>query len=871
MQHNLSGDSLDTGYDTSSQSNIANETLRIARALLSQGQRSAATEALTRALDGAQIPAQFVRAPLALLLARLLASQGHLAAAEECLMPVLEYVDDRRIAAHILCARAIELASLGDVAYALALTTRARELAHIDAEIVARTDELYTVLVPAKMLAGAKPGEVSDELVTRVVQILVQRFKAAPNNVQIAHVIALLVERYSTRADIQTLRDVLKAAEQGRARSSYQGTQQNDQLEMWDWAIRCWVLLAFTEGYWQRWYRHLVESRGESASDDIEPHAVGKASLQRIRRLHEHLRDLYGREGSPLYNPPLAKKHERYLVALETEYKSARVLTALMISASEQLRVSGFVGPAAGIGLLAAIGRSAPIRQFVLQQSPQTRVGGPDATSEAIERLRQCLSPFSPMYTMHDLGWAEKAEAYCRKLAAHHLEPRQFLLTLLHLKAQAAFQGNSLDDARKSCVEAMRLSRGSHEMQEIVELFAAVSERRVQLALDAHRTNFAEPLALAREDLVEAPDDERLKAGVAHVLRMHAQHVRDLLGDSTWSVSDARRIWALQNEAWQLDPDPEVAEWTLWASVQLVIALTNDNDIEKTTASALREAETVVSTAEGMFAGNILVQGLRVALLRTRVSWHLFKDERVALVRGNTHQIEALASQVERVWGLDRERDDGLQQWVAFCFAELARACLSDDEGSATLAPYETGLTLVARGLRLVPGSPALTATQAELVRLKATAIIEREGGFDGTTLTSAVRETVLGLFAQSWSLDSSSADRALAMGRVCALIGQNSQAEWYALAATRLESANREARDLWALMRAQPAYEAASRDSDYAEQLINQRRYRDAVAYLARAEQTLARAGYNPAWEAFIELHGVIRHNLDVLRRSGY
>lgn len=708
MQHNSPGDRLGAGHDTASQLSIAHEALRVARALLSQGQRSAATEALTRALDGAQIPAQSVRAPLALLLARLLASQGHLAAAEACLMPALEYVDDRRIAAHILCARAIELASLGDVTYALALTTRARELARTDAEIVARTDELYAVLVPVKMLAGAKPGEVSDELVSRVVQTLVQRFKAAPNNVQMAHVIALLAERCSTRADIQTFRDVLEATEQGRARSSYRGTQQIDQLEMWDWAIRCWVVLAFTEEYWQRWYRHLVEARGESASDDIGLDAVGEASLQRIRRLHERLRDLYGREGSPLYNPPLAKKHERFLVALATEYKSARVLTELMKSAPEQLRLSGFVGPAAGVGLLAAIGRSAPIQQFVLRQLPQTRAGGSDATSEAIERLRQCLSPFSPMYTMHDLGWAEKAEEYCRKLAAHHLEPRQFLLTLLHLKAQAAFQGNSLDDARKSCVEAMRLSRGSHEMQEILEqileLFAAVSERRVQLAWDANRTNFAEPLALAREDLAEAPDDERLKAGVAQVLRMHAQHLRDLLGESTWSVADARRIWALQNEAWQLDPDPEVAEWTLWASVQLVIALTND--IEKTTASALREAETVVSTAEGLFAGNILVQGLRVALLRTRVSWHLFKDERVALVRDNTHQIEALASQVERVWSLDRQRDDDLQEWVAFCFTELARACLPDGEGAATLAPYDAGLALVARGLRLAPGSP---------------------------------------------------------------------------------------------------------------------------------------------------------------------
>ena len=866
MRYNSSEDSVGVGHNATSQLITASEALQRARALLSKGKQSDASEALVRALDGSQVVEQTIRAPLALLLARLLAAQGHLAAAEERLSPVLEFVDDPRIAAHILCARAVELANQREIARALALTSRAQELALTDAEVMAHTEELYTILVPTFVLAESDSEEISDELVTRVFQKLVLRFKAAPNNLRLAHVIALFAEHCATKTDTQILRTELQAAEQERVRFSHQANQGIGEFDMWHWAIRCWVLLAYADGYWQQWHQHLAESRGESEHRDFDLHAVSKAPLKRIYDLHKRLRDMYRQTDSPFHNPERVKRHELYLVALKTESKSAQALTDLLRSVSDQLRASGFVGPTAGIGLLEAIGRSAAIQRFVLQQPSLTSTDTTAATSESIELLRQCLSPFSPMYIMHDLGWTEEVVMYCRRLATSDLEPRRYLTSLLCHKAQAAFDGGSLDDARVSCVEALLLTP---ESREALEIFAAVSDARVQKALDANRTNFTYALALAREDLAYAPDDERLKAAVANVLRRHAQHLRDLLGDSTWSIADARRIWALQNEAWLLNPDSESVEWTVSGSVQLVIALTGD--IETTTASALQEVETVVNAAEHMFAGNPRVTGLRVRLLRARVIWHLLNDERIAQLRNNTRQIEALASQVEQAWGLDRERDEDDREWVAFCFARLARACLPDSGWPVTLTPYDTGLSLVTRGLRIVPGNLLLTSVQAELLRIKANAIIGLGGGFDGATLSEAAKRSVIELFSESWKLDASDAERALAIGRACATIGQYAASEWYAHAAMMLDPTDAAARDFWALMRAQPTYEAAVRDSDYAGQLINQNRYRDAVAYLTRAEQTLARVGYNPAWETFVDLHRVIRHNLDVLHRSGY
>lgn len=147
---------------------------------------------------------------------------------------------------------------------------------------------------------------------------------------------------------------------------------------------------------------------------------MGEAALTRIRRLHERLREIYRQPDSPLHNPARAERHQQYLVTLETERKSAQVLTELMSSASDKLRACGFVGPVAGIGLLTGIGRLSGIQQFLIQQVPleNTDTAYPDTAATAMERLRQCLSPFSPMYTMHDLGWADEAEVYCRHFAA---------------------------------------------------------------------------------------------------------------------------------------------------------------------------------------------------------------------------------------------------------------------------------------------------------------------------------------------------------------------------------------------------------------------------------------------------------------------
>lgn len=390
----------------------------------------------------------------------------------------------------------------------------------------------------------------------------------------------------------------------------------------------------------------------------------------------------------------------------------------------------------------------------------------------------------------------------------------------------------------------------------------------MQDVLATNRTNFAHALRLAKQDLAEAPHDRRLKAVVASILRSHAQHLRDLLGTDSWGVGDARRIWALQKEAWQLDPNPELTGWTLLACWRLVAALVGD--LDSATVAAFTEAETVVSEAERTFVGDPGVATLRSGFLRTRVNWHLLDDTRFMQLRGRPQQIEALARQVEQAWNLDRDQDEDGQRWTAISFAQLAEACVPIDDLPASVARCDIGLALLARGLRLVPGHPTLVGAEAEMLRLKANTIINLEGGFDGASLSDSAKRTVIGLFAQSWRLDASMAARGLAIARACAMIGEYTAAEWYAHAAMALEPANAEARDLWALIRARPAYEAASRDEDYAEQLIHQGRSREAVGYLMRANDTLARSGYNPTWETFAELHRVVRHNLDVLRRAG-
>lgn len=869
MQFSSYGDRTGVEQDAGSQFELASEALRRAQTLLSRNEISGAAEILIDALDDTRLTGLSLRAPLALLLARLLAAQGHLAAAVKCLASVLDYVEDRRSAAHIYCARAVELAAQGELSPALNIARKAEELAPSDDEIRAHVEDLYTVVVPAFVLtstAAVDGASMSDVLVADVFQRLILRFKSVPNNLQLAHVIALVTERHAIRADTQALQTAMETAE-NNGYSQRQVQYDDGEFDAWHWAIRCWVLLAFRTAYWQRWYRHLIEVRGESERDDVDLHAVGDAALARIRQLHERLREIYRQPDSPLFNLERAERHQRLLVALETERKSAQVLTDLMESAADRLRACGFVGPIAGTGLLAAIGRLPALQQFLLQQASSASTGTGNTVSAAVERLRQSLSPFSPMYTMHeDLGWPIEAEAYCRRLAASNAEPRTYLASLLCQQAGAALDEGDIVQARKSCIEVLHLAPADNTA---LELFAKVSERRVQDALATNRTNFAYALRLAKQDLAEAPSERRLNAVVARVLRLHAQHLLDLLGDAEPNVLDAKRILALQNEAWGLDPDPEWQKWTLAGAMMVVAALAADP--KKANATTFDEAEATVSRAEHMFAGDAGVVALRVGLLRTRVNWHLLDEGRIALLRGKTQQIQSLAGQVERAWNLDRERNEDDQRWTAISFAQLAEACVADDGWPATLAPFDSALALIARAVRLVPGQLILIGVQAELLRRKANALINLEGGFDGAVLSDAAKRMVVSLFAQSWKLDASMASRGLAIAHACAAIGEYAAAEWYAHAAMTLEPANAEARDLWALIRARPTYDAAARDEDYAEQLIDQGRSREAVGYLMRANDTLARSGYDPDWETFAELHRVVRHNLDVLRRAGF
>lgn len=869
MQFGSSGDRIGVEQDAGSQFERASEVLRRAQAMLSRNEISGAAEILIDALDDARLTGLSLRSPLALLLARLLAAQGHLAAAVKCLAPVLDYVEDRLSAAHIYCARAVELAAQGELSPALNIARKAEELAPSDDEIRAHVEDLYTVVVPAFVLtstAAADGAGMPDVVVADVFQRLILRFQSAPNNLHLAHVIALLAEQHAARADTQALQTAVETAE-NNGYSQRPVQYDNGEFDAWHWAIRCWVLLAFRTAYWRRWYRHVTEVRGESERDDVDLHAAGDAALARIRHLHERLRDIYRQSESPLFNLERAERHQRLLIALATERKSAQALTDLTGSASDLLRAGGFVGPIAGPGLLAAIGRLPALQQFLLQQASPASTGTGDTVSAAVERLRQSLSPFSPMYTMHeDLGWPIEAEAYCRRLAASNVEPRTYLASLLCQHARVALDAGDIVQARKSCIEALHLAPKDNST---LELLAKVSERRVQDALATNRTNFAYALRLAKQDLAETPSDRRLKAVVARVLRLHAQHLLDLLGDAEPNVLDAKRILALQNEAWGLDPDPEWQKWTLAGAIMVVTALVADPETANSTT--FEEAEATVSRAEHMFASDISVVALRVGLLRTRVNWHLLDEGRIALLRGNTQQIEALVGQVERAWNLDRERNEDDQRWTAISFVQLAEACIPDDGWPATLAPFENALAIIESGSRLVPGQLILIVAQAELLRRKANAIINLEGGFDGAVLSDAAKRTVVSLFAQSWKLDASVAARGLAIARACVMIDAYAAAEWYAHAAMTLEPANAEARDLWALIRARPAYDAATRDEDYAEQLIHQGRSRDAVGYLMRANETLARCGYNPAWETFTDLHRVVRHNLDVLRRAGF
>src|SRR5690242_16685393 len=97
-------------------SGIVRRTIEQCRAALADGDLAGARQNISRELDSGVALSPHDRAALALTLARLLAAQGHLNAAEQCLSPILDDLrEGHSAAAHIYCARAVELAAQGEL------------------------------------------------------------------------------------------------------------------------------------------------------------------------------------------------------------------------------------------------------------------------------------------------------------------------------------------------------------------------------------------------------------------------------------------------------------------------------------------------------------------------------------------------------------------------------------------------------------------------------------------------------------------------------------------------------------------------------------------------------------------------------------
>ncbi|MGH2485192.1 MAG: hypothetical protein ACRDHE_04170, partial [Ktedonobacterales bacterium] len=429
MQYDFGGYKASIANGVDSHPDVASVILERSRALLAKDDLKAASDLLIHALDGTGVPESHVHSTLAVMLACILAAQGHLREAEERLTTVLAYITDRRSAARILCARAVELACEGKLERALEVTARAERFTSDDHEMTILVDDLYAAIVPPLVLNETPTDQALENLRRRALNRLMQRFIAMPTQLHIAHAIALLAERCATTEDMKVLSASVQASEQG---STDVPQTKNDQesTDLWKWAIQCWVLLASSEAYWERWARHVEESRGNYGDSAVDLRSLRESPLERIRRVHERLRDIYRQPEGLLCNPARAERHQRYLVTLETEHISAQLLVDLYGHAPDVLRSSGFVGPVAGVGLLAAIGRAGALEQACQQLDPADGEQK-GALSQVVMSMRQCLSPFSPMFTMRRLGWVREAEQYCQLLAEANSEPRAFLCSLM--------------------------------------------------------------------------------------------------------------------------------------------------------------------------------------------------------------------------------------------------------------------------------------------------------------------------------------------------------------------------------------------------------------------------------------------------------
>jgi len=773
------------------------------RAALAQGARAGAIEPIERVLTGPLTLTTQERASLVLLQARLLAACGQFVSAQEILAP-FEYTltqhTDRLNAAHIYCACAVDMATRGEFSAALNVSVRAANMASSEAKIQNQIDDLYAAIVPVLALSGTQPPAVSERLMLRVLQRLIVWFTVESNNLQVAHVIALLAEKCATTADTQALEQAIQIAEGGISQLR-QDSSVSGSFDPWSWAIRCWVLLANNDTYWLQWHGHVMQARGDTEADVAHLGAVQIAALERVRLWHVRLRDCYQQSGSPLSNPARVALYKHYLLELEMEETSARSLIEIQRIAPALTTSSQFVGPNAGIGLLRALGQKAVLEKMI------TRVFGVNgdsrhyATLPVFVQLRQCLSPLADMYAMQRLGWTADVEAYCRPLIAQNAEARTFLATLLCQRAQAAYEAKAFVEARRTCIEALRTDPWLADAR---ALFVKISEARVRQALAANRHNFDQALALAREDLAVLSTEQGLKHNVAGVLRTHAQERLDRLGKSKPDVAEARLIAGLKNEAWLLDPDLDVEGWTLAGIFALLNALLAN--LQGVTAATLKEAEAVVNHAEQIFPENEEVTRLRTYLLYRRVDWHVVREEHMEQLRASSSQREAVAQDIERAWQLDSERGEEDEPWTANKFVLLADLSVPADGWPATIEPYDIALEFLDRGLRLVPDSPELIVARAEILRVKAAAIIHFEGGFANRPLSYGVKGLVLKLFAESWQLDATSVKRALAMTRACAAIGEYVAAEYYAHSAVLLEPDNFEAQTLWVEMHARLA-----------------------------------------------------------------